>query len=95
MGKYSGNGEDVLKLEEVELKKVDSQGRLILPSDWRDDNLKGTRREVYVIRRKDHLKIIPKRKVDLKKFFDVVDLDVGVIGDWNQFERLRAEKVHK
>ena len=33
---------------EVEVKKVDSQGRLILPSDWREHELKGTS-EVYVI----------------------------------------------
>jgi len=52
---------------EVELKRVDSQGRLILPSDWRGSQLAGTN-EVYVIKREGSLKIVPKKKPDLKKF---------------------------
>lgn len=77
---------------EIEVKRVDSQGRLILPSDWREEQLKGAK-EVYVIKRKNYLKIVPKRKVDLKKFFDNADLAVDAIGDWKDFERIRAEKI--
>jgi bifunctional DNA-binding transcriptional regulator/antitoxin component of YhaV-PrlF toxin-antitoxin module len=76
---------------EVEVKKVDSQGRLILPSDWRADELKQAN-EVYVIKRKGYLKIVPKRKIDLSKFFDKADLDIDAIGDWQEFEKMRAEK---
>jgi bifunctional DNA-binding transcriptional regulator/antitoxin component of YhaV-PrlF toxin-antitoxin module len=96
MGKKSISGEEVLKLEEVEVKKVDAQGRLILPSDWRGDNLpEGAEREVYVIKRKNYLKILPKRNVDLTKFFDTADLEVNSIGDWKTFERHHAEKSAK
>ncbi len=79
-------------MENIEVKKVDAQGRLVLPSDWRGDNLpKGAEHEVYVIKRKNYLKIVPKRKVDLTKFFDAADLEVSSIGDWTTFERDRAE----
>jgi len=70
----------------VELKKVDEQGRFILPADWRESELSESR-EVYVIKRKRYLKLIPKRRVDLTECFDKVDLGVKSIGDWNEFER--------
>ncbi len=76
---------------EIEVKKVDAQGRLILPSDWREDQLKGSN-EVYVIKRKGYLKMVPKRKIGLGKFFDLADLDVDAIGERKDFERTRAEK---
>lgn len=76
---------------EIEVKKVDAQGRFILPSDWREDQLKGSN-EVYVIKRKGYLKIVPKRKIGLGKFFDLADLDVDAIGEWKDFEHTRAEK---
>lgn len=70
----------------VELKKVDEEGRFILPSDWREAEL-GETREVYVIKRKGYLKLVPKRRVDLTKLFDKVDLGVESIDDWDQFEK--------
>jgi len=70
----------------VEIRKVDKQGRIILPADWRETELKESS-EVYVIKRKGYLKIIPKSKIDLTKFFDKVDLGVDVIRDWKEFER--------
>ena len=70
----------------VELKKVDEQGRFILPADWRETELSGSK-EVYVIKRKGYLKIIPKRRVDLTKYFDKVDFGVEAIGNWKQFEK--------
>lgn len=70
----------------VEIRKVDSQGRLILPSDWRDVEISGGR-EVYVIKRRGYLKILPKRKIDLTEFFDKADLGVDAIGRWKEFEK--------
>jgi bifunctional DNA-binding transcriptional regulator/antitoxin component of YhaV-PrlF toxin-antitoxin module len=75
----------------VEIKKVDSQGRLTLPSDWRERQLKDTS-EVYVIMREGFLKVVPKRKVDLRKFFDKANLGVDAIDDWDEFEKLFSEK---
>jgi bifunctional DNA-binding transcriptional regulator/antitoxin component of YhaV-PrlF toxin-antitoxin module len=70
----------------VEVKKVDSQGRLILPADWREAEV-GESRELYVIKRKGYLKIVPKRRVDLTLCFDKVDLGVESIGSWAVFEK--------
>lgn len=65
---------------------MDEQGRFILPADWREEELTGNK-EVYVIKRKGYLKIIPKRHVDLTKYFDKVDFGVEAIGSWKQFEK--------
>ncbi len=70
----------------VEVKKVDSQGRLILPADWREAEL-SENRELFVIKRKGYLKLVPKRHVDLTECFDKVDLGVDSIGSWKQFEK--------
>ncbi|MGA3290361.1 MAG: AbrB/MazE/SpoVT family DNA-binding domain-containing protein [Candidatus Bathyarchaeia archaeon] len=70
----------------VEVKKVDSQGRLILPADWREAEI-GESRELYVIKRKGYLKLVPKRRVDLTEYFDNVDLGVDSIGNWGAFEK--------
>jgi len=70
----------------VEVKKVDAQGRLILPADWREAEI-GESRELYIIKRKGYLKIVPKRRVDLTENFDKVDLGVETIGSWKQFEK--------
>ncbi len=70
----------------VEIKKVDKQGRIILPLDWRKKELKDND-EVFIIKEKGVLKIIPKKKPDLTKYFDSVDLGVDFIEEWEEFER--------
>ncbi|AIG98386.1 hypothetical protein AFULGI_00016240 [Archaeoglobus fulgidus DSM 8774] len=70
----------------VEIKKVDNQGRIILPLDWRKEELKDSN-EVFIVREKGVLKIIPKKKPDLTKYFDSVDLGVDFIEEWEEFER--------
>ena len=74
----------------VEVKKVDAQGRLILPADWREAEL-NENKELFVIKRKGYLKLVPKRRVDLTENFDKVDLGVEAIGSWKQFEK----KIHE
>jgi bifunctional DNA-binding transcriptional regulator/antitoxin component of YhaV-PrlF toxin-antitoxin module len=70
----------------VEIKKVDAQGRFILPADWREAEI-GESRELYVIKRRGYLKLVPKCRVDLTECFDKVDLGVGAIGNWSDFEK--------
>ncbi|MCD6494187.1 MAG: AbrB/MazE/SpoVT family DNA-binding domain-containing protein [Archaeoglobaceae archaeon] len=70
----------------VEVKKVDKQGRITLPSNWKKKELKDSD-EVFIIKEKGILKIIPKKKPDLTKYFDSVDLDVDFIEEWEEFER--------
>jgi len=75
----------------VEIRKVDSQGRLILPADWRESQMAGSK-EVYIIKRKQPLKILPKRRVNLAAFFDKVDVNVEAIGSWREFEKKFYER---
>ncbi len=76
----------------VEIKKVDIQGRLILPADWREAEI-GESRELYIIKRKGYLKLVPKRRVNLTEFFDKVDLGVDSIGNWSEFEKGISEET--
>ena len=70
----------------VEVKKVDAQGRLILPADWREAELNESK-ELFIIKRKGYLKLVPKRRVDLTENFDKVNLGVEAIGSWKEFEK--------
>ena len=36
--------------------------------------------------------MVAKRRVDLTKYFDTIDLGVDSIGDWSEFEQLFAEQ---
>jgi bifunctional DNA-binding transcriptional regulator/antitoxin component of YhaV-PrlF toxin-antitoxin module len=76
----------------VEVKKVDSQGRIILPLDWREAEI-GENKELYVIKRKGYLKLVPKRRVDLTQCFDKIDLGVDSIGNWDLFEKRIHEEA--
>ena len=54
----------------------------------------GENRELYVIKRKGYLKLVPKHRVDLTECFDSVDLGVEAIDSWRQFEK-RFHEVRK
>ena len=77
----------------IEIKKVDKQGRFVIPSDWRKREMKDTD-EVFLLKKKGFLKIIPKRKVSLTKFFDKADLSVDAISNWTEFEKKFYEGSH-
>ena len=74
---------------EIEIKKIDEQGRIIIPADWRKRKI-GEEKRVFVLKEKDCLKIIPLKKIDLTKFFDKVDFGIN-IDDWEKFEK----KIYK
>ncbi len=74
---------------EIEIKKIDEQGRIIIPADWRKRKI-GEEKRVLVLKEKDCLKIIPLKKIDLTKFFDKVDFGIN-IDDWEKFEK----KIYK
>ncbi len=77
----------------IDKKKVDKQGRFVLPADWRRAELKEAK-EVYIFKREGYLKIVPKKKVDLTAFFDKADLGVDAIDDWDEFEKkFYGEKI--
>ena len=71
------------------LIKVDARGRVVLPPDWRNEELKDSN-EVFIIKEKGILKVIPKKKVDLTQFFDTLDIGMnldGVVGSWTMMEQ--------
>lgn len=73
----------------VEIKKVDSQGRVVLPVSWRR-RMKSD--EVMVIEEKEKVEILP-RDVDLSKYVDSVEVDVGNIEDYHEVRNeLRKKK---
>lgn len=74
-------------MTEVELKEVDSQGRFTIPAKWRERILKGVK-EVYVFMYPDHLRVVPKRAVDLTEYFDSVEVDAALEG-FSEYHKLR------
>jgi len=74
-------------MSEVELKEIDSQGRFTIPAKWRERILKGVK-EVYVFMYPDHLRVVPKRTVDLTEYFDSVEVDAPVEG-FSEYHKIR------
>ncbi|MBN1801851.1 MAG: AbrB/MazE/SpoVT family DNA-binding domain-containing protein [Candidatus Lokiarchaeota archaeon] len=73
----------------TEIRKVDSQGRIVLPLNWREKELKNVD-EVIIVEEGGILKIIPKKNFELAKFFDSIQYDndlVEKLEDWSEFER--------
>ncbi len=81
----------------TEIRKVDSQGRIVLPRKWREKELKNED-EVIVIEDEGILKIIPKKKIDLTKFFDSLEFDDDLIDkleEWSDFENYLLNKKYR
>jgi len=56
----------------VEVKKIDPQGRLVLPKSWRER----WGNEVILIELDDRIEIIPRKKPRLSRFFDIIDAEI-------------------
>ncbi len=81
----------------TEIRKVDSQGRIVLPLKWREKELKNEN-EVIIIEDEGILKIIPKKKIDLTKFFDSLEFDDDLIDkleEWSDFENYLLNKKYR
>jgi bifunctional DNA-binding transcriptional regulator/antitoxin component of YhaV-PrlF toxin-antitoxin module len=73
----------------VEIKKVDSQGRVVLPISWRR-RMKGD--EVVVIEGEVKVEIFP-RDADLSKYVDSVEVEVMNFEDYHKLRKeLRKER---
>jgi len=77
-------------MAKVDVRPVDTQGRVILPKSWREkQNIKA----VVIIDEGDHLEI---RAVDpdLSRFVDAVSVDADEFGDYHALRRrLRKDAV--
>jgi len=79
----------------TEIKKVDSQGRIVLPRKWREEELKDND-EVIIIEENGILRIIPKKKIDLTQFFDTLEYEDDLIDkleNWSDFEKAVLKKT--
>lgn len=68
--------------DDIEIKKVDSQGRVLLPLDWREKELNDSD-EVIIIKDKDHIKLYPKKKRDFEDFFGIIQVDEKLVQKLN------------
>ncbi len=72
----------------VEIKKIDSQGRIVLPVSWR--RRKGN--EIVIIEREKKIEVFP-RDVDLSKYVDSVEVEVDNFADYHEMRKeLRKKK---
>lgn len=56
----------------VEVKRVDPQGRLVLPKSWREK----WGNEVIVIELEDRIEILPRKRPRLSRFFDILEVEL-------------------
>ncbi len=81
----------------TEIKKVDSQGRIVLPRNWREKELKDGD-EVIIMEEEGILKIIAKKKIDLTQFFDKLEYDdilIDKLENWSEFEDTFLKKKYR
>ncbi|MFA4646557.1 AbrB/MazE/SpoVT family DNA-binding domain-containing protein [Pyrococcus kukulkanii] len=55
----------------MEVKRIDGQGRIIIPKRWREK----WGDEVILIELEDRIEILPRRKPKLSEFFDIIEVD--------------------
>lgn len=71
----------------VVVKRVDQYGRIVLPKEWRE-------KEVFTLEYPDHIKIVPKEKVDLTEFFDAAEIEVFEFADYHGLKEEVMLKKH-
>ena len=76
---------------EVEVKTVDSQGRIMLPKKWRSRYLKD--KKAVVSQKGDTIEIRPFEDIDLTKYFDTVEVDLKA--DFSDWHKVREELRRK
>jgi len=70
----------------VVIKKVDGQGRIVIPKKWRERYLKG--RRIIMRIKEDVIEIMPEKMFDLTRFFDSIEVDVrSDLADWHKVKK--------
>nr|MDO8044773.1 AbrB/MazE/SpoVT family DNA-binding domain-containing protein [Candidatus Baldrarchaeota archaeon] len=68
------------------IKKVDGQGRIVIPKKWREKYLKG--RRIIMRIKEDVIEIMPEKMFDLTRFFDSIEVDVrSDLADWHKVKK--------
>ena len=76
---------------EVEVKTIDSQGRIMLPKMWRDRYLKD--KKAIVSQKGNVIEIRPFEDIDLTKYFDTIE--VNLKADLFEWHKVREELRRK
>jgi AbrB family looped-hinge helix DNA binding protein len=78
-------------MSKVEIRPVDTQGRIILPKSWRN---RLRTRSVLVIDEDDRLEIRPA-DADISRFVDAVEVDIKDFDDYHKLRKgLKKDAVH-
>ena len=73
----------MVKNSKITIKKIDNQGRVLLPVGFRKKIYSGV---AYLIEHNDKLEILPA-DADLTKYFDSVEVDVSNFEDYHELRR--------
>ena len=75
----------VKMVEEVSIKSLDKQGRIVIPSKWRK---KHKVKKVKIIIRDDEILIKPVKSPKLTELFDSIEIDIkSPLTDWKKLKR--------
>ena len=66
---------------ETLVKRFDPQGRLLLPKELREK----LGEEVMIVDLGDRVELLPRRRADLKKFFD--SIEVEELKEWEELKK--------
>jgi len=69
-------------MEKVVIKRVDSQGRIVMPKEWRD---KFNTDEFILVLKDDRIELYP-RASNLTKLIDSIDVE-ELPSDWHELKR--------
>ncbi len=69
-------------MEKVVIKRIDSQGRIVIPKEWRD---KFNTDEFILVLKDDRIELYP-RVSNLTKLIDSIDVE-ELPSDWHELKR--------
>lgn len=72
-------------------RKMDRQGRVVLPAKWRKRVMEGTDRAVVMLVREDKIIILPKKGKDLTSFYAKAKKSPLKPDPFEDFEKSLAE----
>ena len=82
-------------MSDVEVRKLDPQGRLLIPGEWRREVFGGSSK-VVMRRFKDHIIVMPFSRKSLTEFLDIIEVDVSpeVFRDYHRLKAVLMGKPH-
>ncbi len=80
---------------DVTERRIDPQGRVMLPKDWREEIL-GKTRNIVILEHPDYLKLIPKKKSNITGFIEKFEVDLkSDLKNWHDVKRELLTKARE